>query len=124
MIEDIYKEQILEHYKEPRNFGKLENANHHAREVNPLCGDNVELFLNVKDGRIVDVSFNGDGCAISKASCSMLTEKLKGMKIEDARKITSNDILKMLGIDISPVRIKCALLSLKVLGSAINQNNT
>lgn len=120
MIEDIYKEQILEHYKEPRNFGKIENPSHHAREVNPLCGDNLELFLNVKDGRIVDVGFDGNGCAISKASCSMLTEKLRGMRIEDARKITSNDILKMLGIEISPARIKCALLSLKVLNSAIS----
>ena len=123
MIEDIYKEEILDHYKDPRNFGKLDNATHNAREVNSLCGDHLELFIIAKDGIIEDVKFSGEGCAISQASCSMLTEKIKGKKMDEARKLKGMDIIRMLGINISPARFNCALLSLKTLQSAIKKDN-
>ena len=113
--DQFYREYILDHYKNPRNFGRLEAADISHEEDNPLCGDVVGMDFKVKDGRIEDVRFHGRGCAISQASASLLTERLKGMTLEDARKISKDDVLGELGIEISPARIKCALLSLKVL---------
>jgi nitrogen fixation NifU-like protein len=111
----MYREYILDHYKNPRNFGRLEGADISHEENNPLCGDVVGMDLKLEDGVIEDVRFHGRGCAISQASASLLTERLKGMSLEDARKIGKDDVLEELGIDISPARLKCALLSLKVL---------
>ncbi|MEM2041005.1 MAG: iron-sulfur cluster assembly scaffold protein [Nitrososphaerota archaeon] len=108
-------DEILDHYRNPRNYGEIENPDIHAKDSNPLCGDVVELFIRVKDGVISDVKFKGKGCAISQASASKLTEKLIGMRIEDVKDLSRQDILDMLGIELSPVRLKCALLSLKVL---------
>ncbi|MEM2932323.1 MAG: iron-sulfur cluster assembly scaffold protein [Nitrososphaerota archaeon] len=108
-------DEILDHYRNPRNYGEIENPDIHAKDSNPLCGDVVELFIRVKDGVISDVKFKGKGCAISQASASKLTEKLIGMRIEDVKDLSRQDILEMLGIELSPVRLKCALLSLKVL---------
>ncbi|MEM3040468.1 MAG: iron-sulfur cluster assembly scaffold protein [Nitrososphaerota archaeon] len=108
-------DEILDHYRNPRNYGEIENPDIHAKDSNPLCGDVVELFIRVKDGVISDVKFKGKGCAISQASASKLTEKLIGMRIEDVKSLSRQDILDMLGIELSPVRLKCALLSLKVL---------
>ncbi|MEM4211629.1 MAG: iron-sulfur cluster assembly scaffold protein [Nitrososphaerota archaeon] len=108
-------DEILDHYRNPRNYGEIENPDIHAKDSNPLCGDVVELFIRVKDGVISDVKFKGKGCAISQASASKLTEKLIGMRIEDVKSLSRQDILEMLGIELSPVRLKCALLSLKVL---------
>ncbi|MEM3395406.1 MAG: iron-sulfur cluster assembly scaffold protein [Nitrososphaerota archaeon] len=108
-------DEILDHYRNPRNYGEIENPDIHAKDSNPLCGDVVELFIRVKDGVISDVKFKGKGCAISQASASKLTEKLIGMRIEDVKNLSRQDILDMLGIELSPVRLKCALLSLKVL---------
>ena len=104
--DQFYREYILDHYKNPRNFGRLEH---------PLCGDVVGMDFRVKEGLIEDVRFHGRGCAISQASASLLTERLKGMALDDAKKIGKEDVLGELGIQISPARIKCALLSLKVL---------
>ncbi len=108
-------DEILDHYRNPRNYGEIENPDIHAKDLNPLCGDVIELFIKVKDGVVSEVKFKGKGCAISQASASKLTEKIIGMKLEDVKKIGRQDILDMLGIELSPVRLKCALLSLKVL---------
>ena len=111
----FYREHILDHYKNPRNFGRLENADISHEENNPLCGDVVGMDFRVEDGVIEDIRFHGRGCAISQASASLLTERLKGMQLDEAKKINKDDVIGELGIEISPARIKCALLSLKVL---------
>jgi nitrogen fixation protein NifU and related proteins len=113
--DQFYREYILDHYKNPRNFGRLENPDITHEEDNPLCGDVVGMDFRIKDGAIEDIRFHGRGCAISQASASLLTERLKGMALDDAKKIDKNDVLGELGIQISPARIKCALLPLKVL---------
>jgi nitrogen fixation NifU-like protein len=113
--DQFYREYILDHYKNPRNFGRLESPDITHEEENPLCGDVVGIDLKVEDGKVADVRFHGRGCAISQASASLLTERLKGMSLEDAKQIGKDDVLEELGIEISPARIKCALLSLKVL---------
>ena len=113
--DQFYREYILDHYTNPRNFGRLEHPDISHEEDNPLCGDVVGMDFRIKGGVIEEVRFHGRGCAISQASASLLTERLKGMALEDAKKIDKHDVLGELGIDISPARIKCALLSLKVL---------
>jgi nitrogen fixation NifU-like protein len=113
--EQFYREYILDHYKNPRNYGRLDTPTVSYEEDNPLCGDVVGIELMVSDGQIEDVRFHGRGCAISQASASLLTERIKGRSLEDARKISKEDVFEDLGISISPARIKCALLSLKVL---------
>jgi nitrogen fixation NifU-like protein len=114
MDEQFYREYILDHYKNPRNFGRLEAPTVSHEEDNPLCGDVVGIDLKVADGKIEDVRFHGRGCAISQASASLLTERIKGLSLDEARKISKEDVFDELGIDISPARVKCALLSLKV----------
>jgi len=111
----FYREYILDHYKNPRNYGRLEHPDITHEEDNPLCGDVVGMDFRVEDGVISDIRFHGRGCAISQASASLLTERLKGLSLDEAKKINKDDVLGELGIDISPARIKCALLSLKVL---------
>jgi len=115
MSDQMYREYILDHYKNPRNFGRLEGADISHEENNPLCGDVVGMDIKTRDGVIEDVRFHGRGCAISQASASLLTERLKGMSLEEARSLDKEDVLEELGIEISPARLKCALLSLKVL---------
>ena len=119
-IEMMYQENILDHYKNPRNFGKIENASVHHHEYNPLCGDELEIFLIIdKNKNITDVKIKANGCAISTASASMLSEQAKGKNIEEIKKFKKEDILEMLGIPLSPVRLKCALLSLDTFKNAI-----
>jgi nitrogen fixation NifU-like protein len=113
--DQFYREYIIDHFKNPRNYGRLENPDITHEEDNPLCGDVIGMDFRIKDGMIDDVRFHGRGCAISQASASLLTERLKGLSLEDAKKIDKADVLGELGIEISPARIKCALLSLKVL---------
>jgi nitrogen fixation NifU-like protein len=113
--DQFYREFILDHYKNPRNFGRIEGADISHEEYNPLCGDLVGMDLRIADGVIEQVRFHGRGCAISQASASLLTERLQGMSLEEARGISKDDVLAELGIDISPARLKCALLTLKVL---------
>jgi nitrogen fixation NifU-like protein len=112
---DFYREAILDHYSQPRNWGILSPADIDHEENNPLCGDKLRLTMRVEDGKIAELAWSGDGCAISRASASMLGETLVGKTLEEARAITKEDILEMLGIELGPVRLKCALLSLKVL---------
>ena len=113
--DQFYREYILDHYKNPRNFGHLDHPDITHEEDNPLCGDVIGMDFKIADGVIEDVRFHGRGCAISQASASLLTERLKGLPLEEAKKINKADVLGELGIQISPARIKCALLSLKVL---------
>jgi len=117
--DSMYQENILDHYKRPRNFGKISNASVHHHEYNPLCGDEIEMFLIIKDKKVADVKFHGRGCAISQASASMLTEEIKGKGIDELKKLTKENILELLGISLSPVRLKCALLSLDTLKNSI-----
>ncbi|RMF04360.1 MAG: SUF system NifU family Fe-S cluster assembly protein [Chloroflexi bacterium] len=119
-MDDFYKENILDHYRDPRNAGTLADATHSHEEHNPLCGDIVRIDLHVNDDNVIDkVAFSGKGCAISQASASMLTELLEGKTLEEAKQIGKDDILDLLGIEIGPVRLKCALLSLKVLKAGV-----
>lgn len=119
-IETMYQEQILDHFKNPRNFGRIENASVHHHEYNPLCGDQIEMFLVIdKNKNITEVKFSGHGCAISQASASMLTEQIKGKSIEEIEKLTKEKVLELLGIPLSPVRLKCALLSLDTLKNSV-----
>ena len=117
-MEDFYKEYILDHYRNPRNFGHLERADAAAEDLNPLCGDRIRFELEIEDGRVKDVRFSGKGCAISQASASMLSESIKGEKLEDVVRMSREAVLENVGIGISPARMKCALLGLKVLKSA------
>jgi nitrogen fixation NifU-like protein len=115
-MDDFYRENILDHYRHPRNAGTLENPTHSHQEDNPLCGDVIRIDLHVNDDDVIDqVAFKGKGCAISQASASMLTEMIEGKTLDEAKQIGKEDILEALGIEIGPVRMKCALLSLKVL---------
>jgi len=117
-MEDFYRDYILDHYRNPRNFGTLERADVEAEDLNPLCGDQIRMQLKVDHGIVTDVKFSGKGCAISQASASMLTERIKGMKLADVAKLSKDVILEDVGIGISPTRMKCAMLGLRVLKSA------
>ena len=118
-MDDFYRDYILDHYRNPRNFGHLEKADAQAEDLNPLCGDTIKFELKVDDaGRVEDVRFSGKGCAISQASASMLTEAVKGQKLEDVARLSKDVVLENVGIGISPTRMKCAMLGLKVLKSA------
>jgi nitrogen fixation NifU-like protein len=115
-MEDLYREYILDHYQNPRNYGTLENPDIAYEDDNPLCGDVIRIEIKLDDqNRVTDVAFDGEGCAISQASASMLTEEILGKSLEEVKKINKDDILDMLGIQLGPVRVKCALLALKVL---------
>lgn len=119
-MDDFYKENILDHYRHPRNAGQLSCATHAHEEHNPLCGDSVQIELCVNEQQIIDqVGFSGRGCAISIASASMLTELLTGKTLDEAKQISKEDLLDLLGIPIGPTRLKCALLSLKALKVAV-----
>ncbi len=118
-MDDLYRDFILEHYKRPRNFGELDEHDHEAHEVNPLCGDELGVQIAVVDGRIADLRFQGHGCAISQAAASMASEQLIGMEVDEVAGLNASWMLGLLGIDVSATRRKCALLSLKVVRSAL-----
>ena len=110
-MDDLYRDYILEHYRRPHNFGVIEDADASYEGANPLCGDRITLMVGVKDGVVDRVAFTGRGCAISQASASLLTDEIKGKSIEDVSAIRADDLLELLGIEISPARLKCAMLS-------------
>jgi nitrogen fixation NifU-like protein len=115
MTFDMYSEIILDYYRNPRNFGKIEKADFSAEDANPLCGDKISIQAKVTKGKIDEILFSGKGCAISQASASMLTEMAKGKSVEEVAKMSKQELLDTLGISLSAVRLKCALLSFKVL---------
>jgi len=118
-LDDFYKGYILDHYRNPRNFGHLDAPTTTAEDLNPLCGDTITMELKVDaNGVVEDIAFSGKGCAISQASASMLTESIRGAKLEDVAKLQQQIVLDNVGFGITPARMKCAMLGLKVLKSA------
>ena len=110
-----YREYILDHYRDPRNYGTLENPDVHWEDANPLCGDQLAMDLHIVDNCVTEVRFRGRGCAISQATASMLSEMIEGRTLDEVRALGKQEVLEALGIPISPARTKCAFLSLRVL---------
>ena len=118
-MDELYRDQILEHYKRPHNFGRLDEYDLDFEDTNPFCGDEQHVFIALDaEGRVSEVSFEGKGCAISTAATSMLTEELAGKTREELLRLERDFVLELLGIEISATRMKCALLGLKVVKSA------
>ena len=130
-MDDLYRDYILEHYRRPHNFGVIEDADASYEGANPLCGDRITLMVGVTDGVVDRVGFTGRGCAISQASASLLTDEIKGKPLSEVSSFRADDLLDLLGIEISPARLKCAMLShdslqhvLTELGAADPTNTT
>jgi len=119
LTDSLYRESILDHNRNPRNKGTLEPADFTYEDVNPLCGDEIRMDLRTDGERITEVRFSGRGCAISQAAASMLTEMVEGRALEEVKAISREDLLDELGVPISPARMKCAMLGLKVLKAGI-----
>jgi len=124
---DIYREHILDHYKNPRNYGHLHKPHAVTEQENVTCGDRIAMeVIFAKDTyghvRVSDIRFSGVGCVISQASASLLTEKVRGMDVREILKLTAADIMEMLGTELTPTRVKCAVLSLEVLDNAIQKH--
>jgi nitrogen fixation NifU-like protein len=120
-MDDLYRELILEHSKHPHNAGSIEHPDVSHEEYNPLCGDKIRIDLRIQDGIITDIKFQGRGCAISQASASLLTDEMKGQPLDAVRAFGKEEMLDLIGIPLghNPVRIKCALLSLKALKAGV-----
>jgi len=119
-MDDLYREVIIEHYKNPGYRGSLDPHDISFEDENPLCGDQIKIDLRVDEsGKITEAAFDGHGCAISQASADLLLESVIGKSTEEIKKFTKTDILEMLGIELGPVRLKCALLPLKILKAGI-----
>lgn len=122
MSEDgVQAEIVLEHYREPHNYGSMENPTVSVTEANPVCGDTVNLSLLIEGGIVKDVKFVGKGCSISQASASMLTDRIKGASLEDVRKIVEKSIVDMIGLNLGPTRERCALLSFNTLQKCLER---
>lgn len=119
-MDDLYRENIIDHYKYPRNFGTLVSENASASDTVVSCGDSLTMHLRIEESCLTDIRFSGQGCAISMSAASMLTEIIKGKKIPDLQKLGSDDIFNLLGVELTPTRTRCALLSLEVLHKALH----
>ncbi len=122
-MDDLYRDYILEHYRHPHNFGVLDSPTASYEGSNPLCGDRITMMLGISDGVVQEVAFTGRGCAISQASASLLTDEIKGKTVEEIEKLTPEDVLELIGVEISPARLKCALLSLDTLTHALTDED-
>ena len=120
-MDDFYRENILDHYRNPRNSGHLETPTTTAEGVNPLCGDELSVELDIDDDVVRDVRFNGRGCAISQAAASMISDVVKGKTVAEVAALGRDDVLEELGIPLTPIRLKCALLSVSVLKVALGR---
>jgi nitrogen fixation NifU-like protein len=120
-MDDFYRENILDHYRNPRNSGHLETPTATAEGVNPLCGDELSVELDIDDDVVRDVRFNGRGCAISQAAASMISDVVKGKTVAEVAALGRDDVLEELGIPLTPIRLKCALLGLGVLKVALHR---
>ena len=119
-MDDLYREMIIDRYKNPLYKGKLEPNDITFQDSNPLCGDQIQIDLRIdSDNRVSEAVFDGHGCAISQASADLLLESIQGKSISEIKTLTKNDVLEMLGMELGPVRMKCALLSLKVLKAGV-----
>jgi nitrogen fixation protein NifU and related proteins len=118
-MDDLYRDYILEHYRRPHNFGVIDDPSASHEGANPLCGDRITMMLGIRDGVVERVGFTGRGCAISQASASLLTDEIKGRPLPEVAALRGDDVLDLLGIDISPARLKCAMLSLDTLQQAL-----
>jgi nitrogen fixation NifU-like protein len=118
-MEDMYREIIVERYKNPAHFGELDPHDISFQDENPLCGDNLRIDLIVKDNLVVDAKFSGHGCAISMASADLLLEEVIGKSLDEVKALGKDNVLDLLGIELGPVRLKCALLCLKVLKGGV-----
>lgn len=119
-MDDLYREVIIEHYKNPIYRGQLDPCDIRFEDENPLCGDHIRIDLRVTaDGLIKETAFSGHGCAISQASADLLLESIQGKSVDEVKQLTKEDVLELLGIELGPVRLKCALLSLKVLKAGV-----
>ena len=122
-MDDLYRDYILEHYRKPHNFGIIEQPDARYEGANPLCGDRITMMISIADGKVSDVAFTGRGCAISQASASLLTDEIRGKDVAEVEKMTPDDVLDLLGIEISPARLKCALLSLDTVSHALSERD-
>ncbi len=119
-MDDLYREVIVEHYKNPDHRGNLDPYDYSFEDENPLCGDHIRIDLRVDQaGKVTDVAFDGHGCAISQASADLLLDSIIGKTIDEVKKLTKTDVLDLLGIELGPVRLKCALLPLKILKAEV-----
>ena len=116
---DMYREHILELYKNPSNFGELKSPTHKYTSYNSICGDEITVNILVENDKVQDIKFSGSGCVISMVSASLLTDKIKGMKISEVKKFRGENVLKLLNIKLNPARIKCALLSFEAVKGAL-----
>jgi nitrogen fixation protein NifU and related proteins len=123
-MDTFYREQIMDHYRHPRYHGRLAAPSGSSEELNPLCGDMIHVDVVVADGQLVDARFDGHGCAVSQATASMLLEEVVGKRVEELASFTRDDLFALLGVRLSPARMKCALLSLGVLRAALHQART
>jgi nitrogen fixation protein NifU and related proteins len=116
---NIYAEEIISQYEHPHNKGKIEKPTTSFHEYNPTCGDDITVYANIRDGKVNDIKFDGNGCAISIASASMLTDEIKGKSVQEVEKLGVKDLIDLIGIDPGPARLKCATLSLKAVKKAL-----
>lgn len=118
MQDPIYREIILEHWTNPQNYGVVKHADFEVNDDNPLCGDEIKITGKIEDNKLTKIAFTGEGCAISKASASVFTEKIKGMEVSEIKKITPEEVLEELGLQLTPARMKCCLLVYSTLKTA------